>query len=84
MKKLFHNYKREYEMSVAVMGAMAEEIVNLRKDNETLACANVELQKENDKLRDDLNDMMDICNGQSETISMLQEKFRKAREALAK
>ena len=84
MKKLFHNYTREYEMCVKVMGAMAEEIVNLRKDKETLAGANVELQKENDKLRDDLNDMMDICNGQSETISMLQEKFRKAREALAK
>ena len=84
MKKLFHNYKRGYEMCVKVMGAMAEEIVNLRKDKETLAGANVELQKENDNLRDDLNDMMDICNGQSETISMLQEKFRKAREALAK
>ena len=84
MKKLFHNYTREYEMCVKVMGAMAEEIVNLREDKETLAGANVELQKENDKLRDDLNDMMDICNGQSETISMLQEKFRKAREALAK
>lgn len=84
MKKLFHNYRREYEMCVKVMGAMAEEIVNLRKDKETLAGANVELQKENDNLRDDLNDMMDICNGQSETISMLQEKFRKAREALAK
>ena len=84
MRRVFPNYKRDYEMCVKVMGAMAEEIVNLRKDKETLAGANVELQKENDKLRDDLNDMMDICNGQSETISMLQEKFRKAREALAK
>lgn len=74
MKKLFHNYRREYEMSVAVMGAMAEEIVNLRKDKETLAGANVELQKE----------LADIFDEQNETIACLHEKIRKARAILEK
>ena len=74
MKKLFHNYRREYEMCVKVMGAMAEEIVNLRQQNEKLAASNVELQKE----------LADIFDEQNETIACLHEKIRKARAILEK
>ena len=54
--KLF--YKRDYELALKVMGAMAEEIVMLRSANEILekgqndlAKANIELQKENIRLQ---------------------------------
>lgn len=82
--KLFHSYKKQYELAVKVMGAMAEEIIKLREENDKLANANVSLQVENGKLHDDANDLAEICNEQSETLAMLHDKFRRAREALAK
>ena len=36
MRRVFPNYKKDYEMACQVMGAMAEEIVRLRKENADL------------------------------------------------
>lgn len=36
MRRVFPNYKKDYEMACQVMGAMAEEIVKLRKENADL------------------------------------------------
>ena len=72
--KLFKRYKSEFEMACKVMGAMAEEIVQLRQKNEKLAAANVDLQKE----------LADIFDEQNETIACLHEKIRKARTILEK
>lgn len=52
MKNPFKSYKAEYEMACRVMGAMAEEIVNLRKDNEKLRAEIVATKSERDDLRD--------------------------------
>lgn len=71
---IFRGYKKQYELAVKVMGAMAEEIVNLRQQNEKLAASNVELQKE----------LADIFDEQNETIACLHEKIRKARAILEK
>lgn len=36
MRRVFPHYKKDYEMACQVMGAMAEEIVRLRKENAAL------------------------------------------------
>ncbi len=36
MRRVFPHYKKDYEMACKVMGAMAEEIINLRKENEEM------------------------------------------------
>ena len=74
MRRVFPHYKKDYEMACKVMGAMAEEIVRLRQQNEKLAAANVELQ----------TDMADIFEEQNKTIACLHGKIRKARAALEK
>ena len=83
MKRLFHNYKKDYEMAVRVMGAMAEEIVRLRQENENLRLGNVDLQKDNEYLTEENGDYDEIFEAQNKTIACLHDKIRKAADILA-
>ena len=75
--KLFYNYSRDYEMALQVMGAMAEEIVQLRQKNDKLAAANVDLQQENE-------DFIELFEEQNKTIACLHDKIRRAADILTK
>lgn len=83
MKKLFHSYKKDYEMAVKVLGAMAEEIVRLRQENENLRIGNVDLQKDNQHLTEESDDFEEIFEAQNKTIACLHDKIRKASDILA-
>ena len=91
MKKLFHNYKRDYEMALQVMGAMVDEIIRLREQNEnllkekhSLATGNIELQKDNQFLAEENGDYDEILVEQNKTIACLHDKIRRAADILTK
>lgn len=68
MRRVFPNYKARYEMATQVMGAMAQEIVNLRKEKEDL------------KKR--IRELEGVVETQGETLFDLHSDIRDARAAL--
>lgn len=70
MKKLFPNYRKKYDMAVRVLGAMAEEIIKLRE--------------ENDGLKQRIRELEGIIEEQGEELCDLRMGIREARAALTK
>ena len=70
MRRVFPNYKKDYEMACQVMGAMAEEIVKLRIENGNLKKKNRELEA--------------IVDDQGETLFDLHANIRDAKAALSR
>lgn len=70
MRRVFPNYKRDYEMAVKVMGAMAEEIIKLRE--------------ENDGLKQRIRELEGIIEEQGEELCDLRSGIREVRAALTK
>ena len=68
MRRLFPNYQARYEKATQVMGAMAQEIVNLRK--------------EKDDLKKRIRELEGVVETQGETLFDLHSDIRDARAAL--
>ena len=68
MRRVFPNYKRDYEMAVKVMGAMAEEIIKLRD--------------ERTRLEQNIRELQGIIEAQGEELFDLHMDVRHAKAAL--
>ena len=75
--KFFKTYKQQYKLACQVMGAMAEEIIKLREENELLREENKELEAES-------NRNADLADAHYKRAAELREKIQTAIQMLSK